>query len=297
MSSKHVPVLLNEVLTSFEPVTGFIVDCTLGRGGHFFALLKKHNNLVGLDADLESINHIENNLLKLGFSKQKDSSFTYKEKKIYLVHTNFVNLTDVLVRLKLKRIGGVLVDLGISMHQLKDSKRGFSFANLNEPLDMRIDTSSSVKASDLVNNLSYKQLAALLKILGQVREHETIAKNIVDFRQYKKVTTVRDLLKAARLVKRNDQKRHPATKVFMALRIATNSEFINLNKFLDSNLQLLKNETLFNIITFHSLEEKIVKTFLLKNNINFNLISPSDFEISKNVSARSAKLFEIKNDG
>lgn len=294
--TKHIPVLLNEVVTSLADVSGFIVDCTLGRGGHFFELLKHHDNLVGLDADLSSIDYVRRLLVDLGYREKNISENIYElildNKKVYLAHSNFSELSEVINKLKVP-VGGILADLGISMFQLKDSARGFTFANAQEALDMRINTFAGPTASELLNSLSQKEIEMLFKNLGEVSGYKEKARKIVEHRKYKRINTVGDLLNVLNLKKKPGQRVHPATKVFMALRIAVNREHLNLNVLLNSSYTLLDTRGVLCVITFHSLEENTVNKFINKLDLKNIVSTPTKQELVNNKSSRSAKLYAI----
>lgn len=291
----HIPVLLEEVrqvLLESINKDALVVDATLGRGGHFLDLSLHFNNLIGLDADSESINYVSGLLVEQGYI-EKSGSYIKGFKKIKLVNENFINLKSILSS---QKASAILFDLGISMFHYKESKRGFSFLNVDEVLDMRIDTkNNSVRACDLLNFVSEKDLTTLFRSLGEEFKAKSYANLVVHYRSKKKILTVGDLLSALRIDQTRKYKIHPATKVFMALRIAVNSENTNLKTILEQYLFDLKNGLVFLIITFHSLEEKTVERFCRDNNLKFSKINPSNEEIIKNKSSRSSKLFVIKN--
>jgi len=297
----HVPVLLSEVLESFKNVKYWILDLTIGRGGHFFELLKFHNNLIGFDADIDCVNYIRSTLVNLGYISYKkiDKKIEIlkkgENKKVILVNANFVELKNVLSELRVEKVSGILADLGINMIQLKNSKRGFSFKNKTDILDMRLNTKKGFRALDLLNGLSKNELTLLLKNLGEVRGASRIAENIINYRKYKSINSVEDLLKASKIDKFYNKKNiHPATQLFMALRIAVNKEHINLKVLLDSTLEYIKKGAVFSIITFHSLEEKVVYKFLKNEALNYEVYTANEKELRTNKSSRSAKLFVIK---
>ena len=299
----HYPVLLNEVKESFEGVSGWVVDCTVGRGGHFLKLLESHDSLIGFDVDMESVLHIKNELLKVVDWEVRlplENFYFHlvnlkKNKEIYLVNKNFIYMKEVLDNLQINYIGGLLVDLGISMHQLKDSGRGFSFNKIKDPLDMRTDLVNPITASDLLNGLSVRELETLFRSLAEVTNAKVAAKSIVEYRKSKKIETVEDLLKALKaLKKRPGQKLHPATKIFMALRIAVNNEHINLKNFLNDTLSFIMKGAVLDVIVFHSLEEKTVHNFVNTNGLVSRKLIPTKEEVEKNVSSRSGILYIIQ---
>lgn len=298
MNTIHKSVLLNEVveiLTNNLKSNDLIIDGTLGRGGHFFALLKQFNNFLAIDADVNSVSYVKNHLTQTGF-KATSNLLTKDTKSVLLLNDNFVNILDSLCATQFKP-KALLLDLGISMYQIKESKRGFSFMGLAEDLDMRIDTiKTSVTAKDLINGLSKKELAELFLNLGEEYQAKKYASLIENYRKTKRIEKVSDLLSALKINSTLKYKKHPATKVFMALRIAVNSEHINLKQTLLNITELIKNGMLVLIITFHSLEEIVVKNYCNNNNFNFKKFYPTEEELKINKSSRSAVLYFIKND-
>ncbi len=296
---QHIPVLLNEVLKSFAGINKnkWIVDLTLGRGGHFFEILKEKDLVLGLDADKDSIKFVEKKLLSSGFTK-KDGLYIKNKKKVILVRGNFSKFSLYLKDFAILpyQVGGILVDLGISMFHIKKSGRGFSFYKPTEILDMRINTNKGYKAYELLSFLNVKELESLLRNLGDVKNAKRLAKNIVNYRKRNRIKFVRDLLLALNmpLEKPTKLRVHPATKVFMALRIAVNQEHLNLKELLNQMSLYLKQGVIFDVITFHSLEEKVITDFININKYKFDLYTPTLREILNNKSARSAKLFVIK---
>lgn len=293
-SNKHVPVLLREVLNEIDESTKLFVDVTLGRGGHFIQALDKVDNLLGIDRDIESINYVSKVLLEQGFN-HTEGYYTNEVKKVFLKQDNFSNL-DSYIKQTFNLVPQViLADLGVSTYQIKSSVQGLSFERPEDKIDMRLDDSINVTAADLLNALSEGELTKLFGNLAGVHNSKTLAKKIVDYRSHKKFETVGDFIKAGGFVKRFG-KTHTATKPFMALRIAVNSEHINLKNFLESSLNYVQLGTKLLIITFHSLEEKQVYKFAKLNGLNITKIAPSSKEVLENKSARSANLLIIKND-
>lgn len=296
--NEHISVLLNEVTDTLKNKVerdGLIVDCTLGRGGHFFALLKYFNNMLGLDADTDSINYVSLKLKKLGY-KNTNNVFVNGNKKVLIYNQNFNKLTNILSELNTNP-SAVLLDLGISTYQLKKSGRGFSFNFVSEPLDMRIDTvNCKVTASDLVNGLTKKDLQDLFFNFGGETKSKYFANLICLYREKNKIVTVGDFLKAIKIDSSQKYKKHPATKIFMALRIAVNLENVNLKKILADLKKYIDMGVKVLIITFHSLEAKTVKVYCKQNNYKLTKFYPSRDEILNNKSSRSAILNFIKND-
>jgi len=253
MSYKHIPVMLSEVVHYLNCEPGKIyADCTLGGSGHASAILEKiipDGILIGIDQDIDAIKN----------AKKKLKPY---ELNIHLFHDNFVNLPKILSQLKITAVDGILLDLGISFHHLDSSGRGFSFRK-DEPLDMRMNIESDTTAEELINTMDEKSLAEIFFKYGEERYSRKIAKKIVNVRKQKKIKSSRQLSEiVCRAVsgKASSRRRiHPATRVFMAVRIAVNKELDMLNSFMETSVDLLKPEGRFCILSFHSLEDRIVK--------------------------------------
>lgn len=296
IKTQHVPVLLQEVCSEIEVTkNNFIIDCTLGLGGHSKKLIENNSeiNLICLDLYKKSIFFFEKYLLENGFEKRTENEFLYKNnsKLVYLVNENFANLELVLNKLKIEGECVILADLGLSTFQIKNSKRGFSFSKINENLDMRISLKNKVKAYNLINFLSEVELYQLFKNYGESEFSRIASKRIVEFRKIKQIKTVGDFLNAIKL-KKVHTKIHPATKLFMALRIAVNRESENLSSLLNTFLKINSRKIL--LITFHSLEANSVKSFAIANKLKIKEILPSAQEKINNKSSRSSKLYVLQ---
>ncbi len=283
----HKPVLLNEVLHFLEPKkNGIYLDATLGLGGHSEAILKNFQNiklLVGMDWDEEALD-----LAKKRLAQFKDKTSFYL--------ANFKDLNMILEEENIEGFDGILMDLGLSSYQLDQSGRGFSFMR-DEPLDMRMDRSGTVLASDMINKLPEERLEKLIRFYGEEPWAKKIAKEIVKKRGEKPILSTSQLaniVKEAIPKKFHPRKIHPATKTFQAIRIAINREFENLTTGLEKAVDALKPDGRILVISFHSLEDRIVKHFFKKNSqleiITKKPIRPTKEEITKNPRARSAKL-------
>jgi len=287
----HIPVMLREVIDYLDPKPGqIIVDATLGTGGHSFEILKKitpGGRLIGIDRDEDS----------LAICRQRFSEFNGSYE---LVHANFADLDQVLENLGIKKIDGIVFDLGISTYQLKDTERGFSFQQ-EGPLDMRMDKSSYISAYDLVNNLNENEISNMLWSFGQERWHNRIAHLLVEERRNQPISTTRQL---ADLVMRAIPYRyrkgyyriHPATRTFQAVRIAVNRELEILESAIRKAVAILKNKAKICVISFHSLEDRVIKhTFRalkadgLVNIITAKPMTPVASEVAANPSSRSSK--------
>jgi len=253
MPFKHIPVMLPQVLHYLNCKQGKIyVDCTLGGSGHARAICEKivpDGVLIGIDQDIDAIQNATEVL------KQFDLS-------IHLFHENFVHLPELLRQLRIAAVDGILLDLGISLHQLESSGRGFSF-NKEEPLDMRMNIEASTKAEDLINSMEEKSLRNIFQEYGEERWAGQIARKIVKQRQRKAIRSSAELAQiicdAVPKKASFNQKIHPATRVFMALRIAVNRELERLDLFMENVADLLNPKGRLCVLSFHSLEDRIVK--------------------------------------
>ena len=283
----HIPVLLNEVIEYLNPQKGKIyVDCTLGFGGHSIEIIKRIGDggvLIGIEKDKDTFEIAKNRLKELDI------------KNYYLFNSDFLELKSILNSLKIDKItGGVLLDLGVSSLQLSNPERGFSF-NLEGPLDMRMDKSQPLSAYEVVNKYREDRLADIIYKYGEERYSRRIAKNIVKNRIIKTTKELAKIVVDCCSYSRGKRfKIHPATKTFQAIRIEVNKELENLEKFLCFTGELLLTSSRLTVISFHSLEDRIVKNFL-RNACDFKILTKkpiisSSEEIDSNPRARSAKL-------
>lgn len=293
---RHIPVLLNEVVEGLNlKNNSLVVDCTLGDAGHSEAILGKigpKGKLLGIDADPESLLRAKNNLYKF-------------EKQIIFVRDNFSNLEKIISDNDFGPVDAILMDLGWSTPQFKERNRGFSFDG-DEPLDMRYSTDMGETAADILNQYSLSELINIFKFYGEEKLSAEIAKTIVDERGKKPLQTSAQLTEIILQVYRKKLKTdkeipwvggaHPATQIFQALRIAVNKELEVVRQALPQALSVLKTGGRLGVITFHSLEDRIVKQYFVKNNnkilkiINKKPLVASDDELKNNLSSRSAKL-------
>jgi len=288
----HIPVLLNEVIKFLNlKNNGIYVDATLGEGGHTLNILENTDEkvkVIGIDRDKEVLNVAKERLKRF-----KD--------RVFIVNDNFKNIDKILKEMKIEKIDGVLFDLGVSSFQLDSKDRGFSF-RYNSILDMRMDKRQSLKAEDLVNKLPYKELEEVIRLFGEERFSREIAKNICLERKKKEIKTTFELVEIINKSipeKFKYKKIHPATKTFQGLRIAVNDELNSLKESLNKVVNFMNPGARLCIISFHSLEDRIVKRFFnekskVKNQIlkiiTKKPIIPSDTEIFSNLRSRSAKL-------
>lgn len=281
----HKPVLIKEVLEYLNPQKGEnFIDCTFGFGGHSLAILKK----------------IEPNGKILGIDLEKSS---LEEDRLILVNRNFADLEEIVRDNKFNKINGILIDLGLSSWHFDKSNRGFSFKG-EELLDMRLDSKSELTAAKIVNEWPEEELVEIFKEYGQERFPGRIARIICEQRSKRQIKTTKELVDIIEQVipkKHQYKKIHFATKIFQALRIAVNDEFNNLEKVLPQALRILEKNGRLAVISFHSLEDRIVKHFFRDEFKKGNLeiltkkpIIPDKDEIISNPRSRSAKLRIIK---
>ena len=301
---EHTPVLLNEVIKGLNiKKDGIYVDGTLGGAGHSLKIIEGLDNgkLVGIDQDMDAIN------------KAKDVLKDYLE-RAEIIHDNFKNIPQILSNLNIDKVDGILLDLGVSSYQFDERERGFSYQK-DAPLDMRMDRENNLRAWDVVNKYKEKELSDILWKYGDERWSKRIAKFIVEERRNNPIDTTFQLVS---IIKKAIPKgarasgHHPAKKTFQAIRIEVNKELEILKKSIPALCNLLKPKGRICIITFHSLEDRIVKENFKE--LNTGCICPKDFpicvcnrkkeieiitkkpivptedELSKNPRARSAKL-------
>jgi 16S rRNA (cytosine1402-N4)-methyltransferase len=295
----HLPVLVEEVIQYLDCRPDRIyVDGTVGGGGHSRKILERSSptgRLIGLDWDEEAIERARKNL----------HSF---EDRVTLSRENFRNLPTVLETLGIPAVDGIVLDLGVSTEQLESRERGFSF-RWEAPLDMRMSQEIETTAQDLVGNLSPADLEALLREYGDERWARRIARNIVRRRQTAPIRTTGELVKAVEQSIPGPRGRiHPATRTFQALRIGVNQELDNLKAFLDASPDLLRSDGRLCIISYHSLEDRMVKNFFRQwtragrgEEKSFALLTPKPVcpgaeEVSRNPRARSAKLRAVQKN-
>lgn len=299
----HNPVMLEEALNglALKP-DSCVVDATLGGGGHAEAILRSLNAdgiLLGLDRDPEAIARVEERLR--GYPA-----------KLMLRQTDFAEIGAVARKCGLAKVDGVLMDLGVSSFQLDCAERGFSF-RYSGPLDMRMDSGAALTAADIVNGYREEEIVKILWRLGEERSARMIARRIVKERESAPIEDTEHLAELVSEVKGGRRGRlHPATKTFMALRLAVNTELESLQSGLEEGLKLLAVGGRFSVISFHSLEDRIVKHFFRDHAgrneslqaggsrwvgetppvrlVNRKPILPDGAEIRENPRARSAKL-------
>lgn len=303
----HISVLLKESIDSLNiKEDGVYVDCTLGYAGHSSEILKriKRGHLFAFDQDQEAINASSKKLSAIS------DHFT-------IIKSNFVNLKEKLLEQNITEVDGILFDLGVSSPQLDEEERGFSYHH-NAKLDMRMDQSSDFSAYDVVNTYDEKELARIIFQYGEEKYGNSIAKNIVRARMEKPIETTFELVEIIKMSMPEKAKRdkHPARKTFQAIRIEVNHELEILESSIKDAARLLKVGGILSVITFHSLEDRIVKNvFKELTNIddmvkglpvvppeylpdyelvNHKAITPSKEELDQNNRSRSSKLRVLK---
>lgn len=284
----HEPVMVEEALNYLCPQPGqVILDCTVGNGGHAGKIMEKirpNGLLIGIDKDMEI----------LQIAKQYLSN---RECPFRLYHADYSDVDEVLLQAGVGAVHGVLLDLGVSSLQFDRADRGFSFSK-EGPLDMRMDRSQAGTAQNLIQRLSEKGLEELLKKYGEERWSRRIARAIRREEEEVGITSTRQLATVIeRVIPRGKGRIHPATRVFQALRIAVNKELESLEIFLNKIHTYMARGARLVIISFHSLEDRIVKTqFAERENqriftiLTKKPVTPTEDEIRKNIRCRSAKL-------
>ena len=304
MAFNHKSVLLDEVIESLNiKADGYYVDCTLGGGGHALEVVKRLDNgkLIGIDQDADAIKAATQRLIDYS-------------KHVIIIRDNYVNIQYILERENISRVDGIYIDLGVSSYQLDTAERGFTY-RFDAPLDMRMDDRNELKASDIVNNYSETELFHIIRDYGEDRFAKNIAKHIVEYRDKKRIETtfeLVDIIKSAIPMKIQITGGHPAKRTFQAIRIELNKELEVLTESINVMIDLLKPGSRLSIITFHSLEDRIVKQAFKKAEspcvcpkkfpvcvcgnkskgrvITRKAILPGENELEENSRSKSAKL-------
>jgi 16S rRNA (cytosine1402-N4)-methyltransferase len=291
MEKHHKPVLLKEAIENLKiKPNGIYVDCTLGEAGHSLEILKhlgKDGRLISLERDQEAIDFV-----KKFYKKEIEENKNWEIKK-----ANFKNIKDVI-----EKADGILMDLGLSSRQLEASKRGFSYLEGSQDLDMRMDQELNVKAIDILHFYDEKSLSRIIREFGEEKNAKKIAKLIKEnIKQIKTVEDLNQIILRAVPAAFADKYKHPSRRVFQALRIAVNDELGNLEEGLQNSFEILNKNGRLVVISFHSLEDRIVKKFFKEKKFSDNaeitkdILLPSEEEIAENPRARSAKMrFLIK---
>lgn len=307
MIYEHKSVLLHETVDMINIKKGGIyVDATFGGGGHSRYMLSKIDDmsLYVFDQDIYAIDNGRNNFAN--------------DNRIHFINTNFVNVKSALQDMGIYEIDGIIADLGVSSYQLDTAKRGFSYMK-DAPLDMRMDTGSSLTARDVVNTYSRDELKRIIRLYSEEKWADKIATIIVETREKTPINTTFELVNVIERAipkKLRDKNKHPAKRTFQAIRIETNNELGILEKFVNDAFDMLKIGGRMSIITFHSLEDRLIKN--IYKNLVGGCICPSEFpvcmcgrtekariitkkpiiptdeELQENARARSAKLRVIE---
>jgi len=286
----HKPVLQKEVLHYLNPKSNEnFIDCTVGEGGHSISILDKsgpNGMLLGIDLDSRQIENARNSL----------SDF---EERVILQNDSYVNIKDIVARENFRPINGIIMDLGYSSQQIEQSKRGFSFSR-DEILDMRYDMQNTLTAEKIINEYSENEIGRILRDYGEEKFFRQIARRIVGERQKKRIESTKELIEVIRMAlppKFRKGRIHFATKSFQALRIEVNSELDNLKKALPKAIEILSSGGRLVVISFHSLEDRIVKIFFKEKEsehlvkiLTKKPITADSKELSSNLRSRSAKL-------
>ena len=296
----HVSVLYHQIISALRPTSpGFYVDATIGAGGHALGILENsspHGQLLGMDVDPRAL---ELSLQRLSFFNDR----------IHLVHSSYTELRNTLLTLGWEHVDGIVIDLGVSSMQIDSPERGFSFQH-DGPLDMRFDPSQPVSSEDIVNQSSEADLADLIWRYGEDRDSRRIARLIVQQRPFHSTLELASAI--SRGIRHQPGAIHPATRTFQALRIAVNRELEGLEQFLPQAVEALNSGGRLAVISFHSLEDRIVKQYFRTESrdcicppeqpvcncghkasiteINRRPITADPEEVAANIRARSAKL-------
>ncbi|MBQ2980971.1 MAG: 16S rRNA (cytosine(1402)-N(4))-methyltransferase RsmH [Lachnospiraceae bacterium] len=307
MEFKHKSVLLEETIESLAiKPDGIYVDGTLGGAGHGYEVCKRLSSkgrFIGIDQDTDAI------------KAATDKLSVFKDKvQIDIVKSNYHEISDVLISLGVEKVDGILLDIGVSSYQLDNAERGFTY-KVDAPLDMRMDKSNPMTAKDIVNGYSEMELFRVIRDYGEDKFAKNIAKHIVKAREKKEIETTGELIEAIRAAipaKIQAAGGHPAKKTFQAIRIELNKELEVLEDSIDRMIDLLNDGGRLSIITFHSLEDRIVKNKFRDNenpctcpknfpvcvcgkkskgkNVTRKPIVPSEEEIGANKRSKSSKL-------
>lgn len=250
MEYSHFPVMLDETVSALDiKPDGIYVDCTLGGAGHtkeILSRLSQNGRVIGIDRDASALENAKN---------------TVKDERLITVHDNFCNIAYILSSLGYEAVNGIIADLGVSSHQLDTASRGFSYMQ-DAPLDMRMDTSAALTAYDVVNNYSERELARILDIYGEERFASRIASRIIAAREAESIKTTLGLasvIESAIPAKFRHEGGHPAKRSFQAIRIEVNGELECIPKLIDEGIPKLRSGGRMAVITFHSLEDRLVK--------------------------------------
>jgi len=280
----HTPVLLNEVLQYLDPQPGqTVIDGTVGLGGHATALLKAispNGKLLGVDRDERNLNLAKKNLADFG-------------DRVTLVKDSYANISTHVKAYGFDEVDLILLDIGVSSVHFDDPERGFSFSQ-DGPLDMRFDSNQELTAEEIVNDWDGEDLARILRVWGEERHARQITNAICTARKEQRLTRTGELAMVIQSVVPRRGRLHPATKTFQALRIAVNDELGELERGLETLTAILKPGGKLAVISFHSLEDRVVKRFIAEKQklkpITKHVVIATDEEQKQNPRSRSAKM-------
>lgn len=265
---KHCPVMLGEVIDSLSiKPDGIYVDGTLGGAGHSSEIAKRlteGGRLIGIDQDTDAIKAASEKL------------FHFRD-RVTIVHDNYVHIADILADMGIEKVDGILLDLGVSSYQLDTEERGFSYRTDDAPLDMRMDRDSDFTAADLLNTYSEKDLVRILRDYGEEKCADRIARNIVKERPLKTTGDLNRIIRESIPEKMRRKGGNPSKRTFQAVRIELNRELGVLTDSIDTMIDLLNEDGRLAIITFHSLEDRIVKSHFKKT--EYPCTCPPDFPV------------------
>lgn len=275
MEFKHTSVLLNEVIENLNiKEDGIYIDGTLGGAGHSSEILKrlKRGTLIGIDKDIEALKVSKERLEKINDLKSEN-----EKTKLIFVNDDFKNIVEIIKKENIEKVDGILLDLGVSSYQIDNPERGFSYIH-DGILDMRMDKSKTLDAKYIINNYTEEELTKIFKEYGEEEKARLIAKRIVENREEKEITTTLELVDIIDRAKGFNKKGgHNAKKVFQALRIEVNGELNNLEETVRNLVHSLNKDGVLLIITFHSLEDKIVKKTMVE--LEGKCTCPPDFPV------------------
>lgn len=293
MESYHIPVLKDESINSLEiKPDGKYVDLTFGGGGHSRAILEKLSNdgrLYVFDQDSDTFANIPN------------------DKRIVFIHSNFRFMRAQLRALEIESVDGVFADLGVSSHHFDEASRGFSF-RFDAPLDMRMNQTASRSAKDIIATYEHSELLRMFRDYGEIKMPHKVASAVLYAREVAPITTTNELMKAVERCTPKWEENKFFAKLFQAIRIEVNLEMESLKMMLEQSLKMLKKDGILSVITYHSLEDRLVKNFMKSGNyegkitkdlfgrssfdleVQKKIIIPSEEELERNSRSRSAKL-------
>ena len=289
----HIPVLIEEILKGFDPQANEnYIDCTVGNGGHTISILENtapNGKVLGIDWDSASLATAKEKLKEKGLLS-----------RVTLVQGNYADLEEIVKENKFSNVSGILLDLGYSSNQIDETDRGFSFKGKGR-LDMRYNSSNPQTAEKILNFESKKDLEQIFKEFGEEQFAKQIAEQIIETRKDKNITTTDQLVEivmSATPTWYHKRRIHPATKVFQALRIAVNRELDNLTNVLPQTVSVVKSGGEIQVISFHSLEDRVVKNFAKDTEeieiVTKKPITPAKKEVEQNPRSASSKLRTMK---